>query len=193
MFAAPAVSQAQSAVGNGGATYADITGTSKWFDVMPRFVDAAQDALLADANLLAAVGMPQQAAAVVSRSKELTAGATPGTVEEIMAQHRAAVVALLPKLAATGVVLGDDSKVLFSRGIDGLARAVKQVDSMSSDLPGLKKMMRDAGEKARTGYAVSKALSLYRTEMKQELQAAIAFAKANSLPFPPEAELRTGE
>ncbi|MBC7684932.1 MAG: hypothetical protein H7176_06840 [Bdellovibrionales bacterium] len=191
IFAIPAASHAQ--LGNGGGTYADVTGVSKWIDVMPRFVDAAQDALAADANLLAALGMPEQAAAVMSRSKEMTVDATAGTVEEIMVQHSAAVALLAPKLAASGVTLSEADKVQLSKGIDGLARALVQIDALSTDLPGLKKMMRDSGAKARTGYFVSKSLALYRAEMKQELRAAIAFAKANSVPFPPDAEIRTAQ
>lgn len=191
MFAVPSASHAQ--LGNGGGTYADVTGVSKWLDVMPRFVDAAQDALAADANLLAALGMPEQAASVMSRSKEMTVNASAGTIEEIMAQHSAAVAVLAPKLATSGEALSDASKVQLSKGIDGLAQALVQIDGMSGDLPGLKKMMRDAGAKARSGYFVSRSLGQYRGEMKQQLRAAIAFAKANNVPFPPEAQLRTAE
>lgn len=191
IFAVPVASHAQ--LGNGGGTYADVTGVSKWIDVMPRFVDAAQDALAADANLLAALGMPEQAAVVVSRSKEMTVDATAGTVEEIMAQHSAAVALLAPKLAASGVTLSEAGKEQLSKGIDGLARALVQIDALSTDLPALKKLMRDSGAKARTGYFVSKSLGQYRADMKQELRAAIAFAKANSVPFPPDAESRTAQ
>lgn len=191
IFAIPAASHAQ--LGNGGGTYADVAGVNKWINVMPRFVDAAQDALSADANLLSALGMPEPAAAVLSRSKEMTVEATVGTVEAIMAQHSAAAALLAPKLAVSGVTLSDEGKAQLSKGIDGLARALVQIDALSTDLPALKKMMRDSGEKARTGYFVSKSLAQYRAEMKQELRAAISFAKANSVPFPPDAESRTAQ
>ena len=132
IFAVPVASHAQ--LGNGGGTYADVTGVSKWIDVMPRFVDAAQDALAADANLLAALGMPEQAAVVVSRSKEMTVDATAGTVEEIMAQHSAAVALLAPKLAASGVTLSEAGKEQLSKGIDGLARALVQKKQVCASL-----------------------------------------------------------
>lgn len=191
MFAMPAVSHAQ--VGNGGAAYSEVNGASKWFEVMPRFVDAAQDTLTADSNMLAALGMPAEAAAVVSRAAEMKSDATPGTVEEIMAMHATAVAALTPKLGATGVVLSDSAKAQFSKGIDGLARGLGQIDALSGDLPGLKKMMRDAGTKARTGFFVAKSLGQYRKDMKQQLRDAIAFARANGIVFPPEAEALTKE
>lgn len=191
MFALPAVSQAQ--VGNGGAAYSDVTGAGKWFEVMPRFVNAAQDALMADSNMLAALGLKAEAAVVMSRAAEMKSDATPGTVEEIMAMHANAQTTLTPKLAATGVALSDEAKVQFSKGIDGLARGISQIDAMSGDLPGLKKMMRDAGNKARTGFFVSKSLAQYRKDMKQQLRDAITFARANSVVFPPEAELLTKE
>lgn len=191
IFAVPGLSHAQ--LGNGGAAYSEVTGASKWFEVMPRFVDAAQDALTADSNMLAALGMNAEAATVVSRAAEMKSDATPGTVEDIMAMHTAAAAALTPKLAATGVALSDSAKVQFSKGIDGLARGIMQIDAMSGDLPGLKKMMRDAGTKARTGFFVAKSLGQYRKDMKQQLRDAIAFARANGIVFPPEAELLTKE
>jgi hypothetical protein len=191
LCAAPAVSHAQ--LGNGGATYSEVTGATKWSQVMPMFVDAAQDVLTADSNMLAALGLNAEAAVVVSRSAEMKFDATPGTVEEIMAMHTTAATTLAPKLAGAGVALSDSAKAQFSKGIDGLARGVGQIDAMSGDLPGLKKMMRDAGAKARTGSFVAKSLGQYRKDMKQQLRDAIAFARANGIVFPPEAELLTKE
>lgn len=191
IFALPAVSHAQ--VGNGGGTYSEVNGASKWFEVMPKFVDVAQDALMADSNMLAALGMNAEAAAVISRAAEMKSDATPGTVEDIMAMHATAQAALTPRLAATGAALSDSAKVQFSKGIDGLARGIAQIDAMSGDLPGLKKMMRDAGTKARTGFFVAKSLGQYRKDMKQQLRDAIAFARANGIVFPPEAEALTKE
>lgn len=187
MMAAPPVAQAQ--VGNGGATYADVTGAGKWFEVMPKFVDAAHDSINANANMLTALGMSDQAAKVLSRAKELTPDSTPGTVEEIMAMRSAAAAALAPRLSQTGVVLDDNAKMLVAKSVDAMARAVTQVTAMSGDLPGLKKMMRDAGTKARTGFFVAKSMSQYRDDMKAELKAVIAFAKANNVPYAPDADL----
>lgn len=187
MLAAPVLSHAQ--VGNGGATYADATGASRWFEVMPKFVDAAHDSINANANLLTALGMTEQAATVLSRAKELNPDATPGTVEEIMAMRSAAAAALAPRLTQTGVALDENGKLLVAKSIDAMARAVSQINAMSGDLPGLKKMMRDAGTKARTGFFVAKSLSQYREDMKAELKAAIAFAKANDVRYAPDADL----
>lgn len=187
MLAAPGVSYAQ--LGNGGAAYSEITGAGRWFQTMPKFVDAAHDSINANANLLTAVGMPEQAATLLSRAKELNPDATPGTVEEIMAMRSTAAAALAPKLTQTGVVLDDNAKMLVAKSIDAMARAVSQINALSSDLPSLKKMMRDAGTKARTGFFVAKSLSNYRKDMKAELAAAIAFAKANDVRYAPDADL----
>lgn len=179
LFANPGMVQAQ--VGNGGATYADVTNKNQWSDLMPKFVDATGESIAAQAHLLFAVGLSAQAAPIAAQAKEMSRDATPGMVEQLMATRKSVSSNLSAKLAAGGLTLQPAAQQDFSAGIDSLARAIKQYEDMSTDLPGLKAALRGAGAKARTGLFVAKSLPTYVSDAKQELAAAVKFARANQI------------
>jgi hypothetical protein len=179
LFAQPGLAQAQ--VGNGGATYSDVNGKNQWADFMPKFVEASGESIAAQARLLYAVGMSDQANALAVQAKEMSRLATPGMVEQLMASRKNVSTALMSKMAAGGMNLLPGARVDFAEGIDALARSIKLYEAMSTDLPGVKATLRGAGEKARTGLFVAKALPGYVGEAKQELAAAVAFARANAI------------
>jgi hypothetical protein len=184
VFATPGLAHAQ--VGNGGATYSDVTNKNQWSEFMPKFVDATRDSIAAQARLLAALGMSEQATDLAAQAKEFSRAATPGMVEQLMASRSRTSAALSAKLAGA-VTLDAAAKQQFSEGIDFLARAIKQYDDIGTDLPGMKQQLRGAGEKARTALFVAKSLPSYVKDAKQELAAAATFARANGIPVVPEA------
>jgi len=177
----------QAQVGNGGATYSDVTGKNQWAQLMPQFVDATQNAFTSEALLLTAVGLGDQATALTEQAKGLTRDSAPGQVEQIMTARTSAGTALAAKLATPGLVLEGAAKQQLSEGIDGLVRTIKQYEELSVDLPGMKVQMRGAGAKARTGLFVAKSLPGYVTDAKRELAAMVAYARANTIPVAPEA------
>ena len=184
VFASSGLVHAQ--VGNGGATYADVNNKNQSADFMPTFVDATGESIAAQARLLGAVGMGEQAAAMAAQARELSSAATPGMVEQLMASRARTSGALSARLGA-GATLDAAARQQFGEGIDALARAIKQYNDISTDLPGLKQQLRGAGQKARTALFVAKSLPGYVKDAKQELAAAVAFARANSIPVAPEA------
>lgn len=184
IFATPGLALAQ--VGNGGATYSDVNNKNQSADFMPKFVDATGESIAAQARLLVAVGMSEQATALAAQAKDFSRAATPGMVEQLMASRSRTSAALGAKLAG-GVTLDAAAKQQFGEGIDALSRAIKQYNDISTDLPGLKQQLRGAGEKARTALFVAKSLPGYVKDAKQELAAAVTFARGNSIPVVPEA------
>jgi hypothetical protein len=184
IFANPGMAQAQ--VGNGGATYSDVNSKNAWAEFTPRFVTATLDALAAQASMMSALGMAEQAAGVTAQAKELTLDTPPGTVESIMAARATAAQALGAKLAAAGASFDAAKKPQFGADIDALARTIKQYEELSTDLPYMKTQLRGAGAKGRTGLFVAKSIPNYTRDMKLELAAAVTFARANNITFAPE-------
>lgn len=163
--------------------HAQGAAITRWNDLMPRFVDASNEAVAAEARLLGTAGLREQVAAIDAQARVMSREATPGMVEQLMAARSSAALALAAKLASPGLTLDSAAKQQFGDGIDGLARAIKQYEAMSTDLPALKQLMRDAGAKARTGLFVAKSLPDYVRDAKQELGAAVKFARANNIAF----------
>lgn len=159
-----------------------------WYELMPKFVDATNGAMTAEARLSSALGLAAQAESVTTAAKNLNAGSSPGTVEQVMATRSAVAQAIAAKLATPGLALDGAAKAQFSDGIDGLARSFKQYEDMSGDLPLLKQVMRNAGDKGRTGLFVAKSMADYKRDAKQELAAAVVFARANSVPYAAEVD-----
>jgi hypothetical protein len=184
IFANPGIAQAQ--VGNGGATYSDVTGKNAWADFTPRFVTGTLDAMAAQASMMTALGLAEQAASVTAQAKDLNRDTAPGTVESIMGARAKAAQALSAKLAMPGLTLDDAKKGQFGADIDALARAIKLYEEISTDLPWMKTQLRGAGAKGRTGLFVAKSIPDYIRDMKVELATAVTFAKANKIDFAPE-------
>lgn len=191
LFAQPGLAQAQ--VGNGGATYSDVNGKNQWADFMPKFVDATGESIAAQARLLYAVGLSAKANELATQAKEMSRLATPGMVEQLMASRKNVSAILVAKLAAGGMTLEPGPRQDFTDGIDALARAIKQYEAMSTDLAGTKATLRGAGEKARTGLFVAKSLPTYVADARQELAAAVNFARANQIPFGADAAAMVGQ
>jgi len=185
LFAAPGITLAQ-AVGNGGATYSDVTNKNAWADFTPRFVTATLNAMAAQASMLEMVGMNAPAATVTAQAKDLSRNTPPGMVESIMAERSKAAQALTAKLAAAGTTIDATKKAQFGADVDAMALALKEYRELSVDLPYLKTQLRGAGAKGRTGLFIAKSIPDYTDAMKAELAGAVAFAKANSIAYAPE-------
>ena len=185
LFAAPGITLAQ-AVGNGGATYSDVTNKNAWAEFTPRFVTATLNAMAAQASMLTILGMPEPAATVTAQAKDLSRDTPPGMVESIMAERSKAAVVLTAKLGAAGATIDATKKAQIGADIDAVALALKEYRELSTDLPYMKAQLRGAGNKGRTGLFVAKSMPDYTGALKAELAGAVAFAKANGIAYAPE-------
>lgn len=182
MFANPVIAQEQAA--DSSASYFDATSKNAWSDFTGKFVTSTLDAMAAQASMLTAVGLTEQAASVTAQSKELSRATPPGAIERIMATRAAAGKALNAKLA--GLSLEAEKKPQFSADIDALALAIKHYDQLTTDMPMLKSQLRGAGDKGRSGLFVAKSIADYKRDLRQDLAAAVAFARANNIVYAPE-------
>ncbi|MES2318729.1 MAG: hypothetical protein V4631_14715 [Pseudomonadota bacterium] len=184
LAANPGLVQAQ--VGNGGATYSEVNNKTSLADFMPKFISASRIAIAAQASMDTTVGMADQANALTAQASEMKLDSAPGIVEKVMDARAADALALNAKLASAGLTIDAAKKPQFTADIEDLARSIKQFEELSSDLPYMKTQLRGAGAKGRTGLFVAKSLPGYSKEMKAQLAAAVAFARANAIPFAPE-------
>lgn len=184
LFATPGITLAQ--VGNGGATYSDVTNKNAWADFTPRFVTATLNAMAAQASMMSTLGMNEPAASVTAQAKDLSRDTPPGMVESIMAARGKAAQALSAKLGTAGVTIDAAKKAQFGADIDAVALAIKEYRELSTDLPYMKTQLRGAGAKGRTGLFVAKSIPDYTSALKAELAGAVAFAKANEIAYAPE-------
>ena len=184
LFATPGITLAQ--VGNGGATYSDVTNKNAWADFTPRFVTATLNAMAAQASMMSTLGMNEPAASVTAQAKDLSRDTPPGMVESIMAARGKAAQALSAKLGTAGVTIDAAKKAQCGADSDALALAIKEYRELSTDLPYMKTQLRGAGAKGRTGLFVAKSIPDYTSALKAELAGAVAFAKANEIAYAPE-------
>lgn len=184
LFATPGITLAQ--VGNGGATYSDVTNKNAWAEFTPRFVTATLNAMAAQASMMSTLGMNEPAASVTAQAKDLSRDTPPGMVESIMAARGKAAQALSAKLGTAGVTIDAAKKAQFGADIDAVALAIKEYRELSTDLPYMKTQLRGAGAKGRTGLFVAKSIPDYTSALKAELAGAVAFAKANEIAYAPE-------
>ncbi len=184
LFATPGITLAQ--VGNGGATYSDVTNKNAWADFTPRFVTATLNVMAAQASMMSALGMDEPAASVTAQAKDLSRDTPPGMVESIMAARAKAAQAFSAKLGSAGVTIDAAKKAQFGADIDAVALALKEYRELSTDLPYMKTQLRGAGAKGRTGLFVAKSIPDYASALKAELAGAVAFAKANAIGYAPE-------
>lgn len=184
LFATSGITLAQ--VGNGGATYSDVTNKNAWAEFTPRFVTATLNAMAAQASMMSTLGMNEPAASVTAQAKDLSRDTPPGMVESIMAARGKAAQALSAKLGTAGVTIDAAKKAQFGADIDAVALAIKEYRELSTDLPYMKTQLRGAGAKGRTGLFVAKSIPDYTSALKAELAGAVAFAKANEIAYAPE-------
>jgi len=182
IFANPGIVQAQA--DGADAPYFDVTSKNAWSDFTGKFVTSTLDAMAAQASMLTAVGLTEQAATVTAQAKELSRGSPAGVIERVMAARAAGALALNAKLG--GLVLDAAKKPQFGADIDALALAIKHYDQLTTDLPMLKAQLRGAGDKGRSGLFVAKSIADYKRDMRQDLAAAVAFARANNITYAPE-------
>jgi hypothetical protein len=185
LFATPGITLAQ-AVGNGGATYSDVTNKNAWADFTPRFVTATLNAMAAQSSMLTTLGMPEPAATLTAQAKDLSRDTPPGMVESIMAARSKAAQGLTTRLGTAGLTIDPARHAQFGADIDAMALALKEYREIGTDLPYTKTQLRGAGAKGRTGLFIAKSLPDYMRDLKAELAAAVAVAKAGNIAYAPE-------
>lgn len=153
-------------------------------DVIPNFVAATQPLIAAQANVLTALGMAEQAAKLKAAGAELTTGATRGTIEGVMEQQGDAAEAIEDKLDDKPQLDAANTE-LFATGMRELAAGTAQYAAMSKELEPLRKRWRGGG--VTTGALfVAKGLPFTVKKLGSSLKAAAGYSSASRIPLAPE-------
>jgi hypothetical protein len=164
--------------GGGGATAEQI---------VTKYVGAAQSVMRADAGMLSAVGLKDEAEKASVQAKNLTEGATKNSLEEASAVQTASSAALEKALKGKKIEMDDASKKQFAGGVAELAKGVIQYVGMSKDVSGFKPGLSSIGNSAGSALYVAKNLPDSIKSLGSTLKLAIDFAKTNNIPVPKEA------
>lgn len=155
--------------------------------IVAKYVGGTQSVMRADANMLAAVGLKDEAEKAAVQAKNLTEGATKNSLEEAAAVQTASSKALEEKLSGKKIEMDAASKKQFADGLVDLAKGVVQYVGMSKDVSGFKPSAASLGNAAGSALYVAKGLPDSIKGLGHTLKTAIDFAKANNIPVPKEA------
>lgn len=167
----------------GGSSGGSVTAEQ----IVAKYVGGAQSVMRADANMLAAVGLKDEAEKASVQAKNLTEGATKGALEEAAAVRTANSEALERSLNGKKIEMDAASKKQFANGVGDLARGVIQYIDMSKDVGSFKPGMSSIGAAAGSALFVAKNLPDSIKNLGRSLKTAVDFSKANNIPVPKEA------
>lgn len=155
--------------------------------IVAKYVGGTQSVMRADANMLSAVGLKDEAEKASVQAKNLTEGATKNSLEEASAVQTASSKALEQKLDGKKIEMDAASKKQFGDGMVDLAKGVILYVGMSKDAAGFKPGASSMGSAAGSALYVAKNLPDSIKNLGHTLKMAVNFAKANNIPVPKEA------
>jgi hypothetical protein len=172
--------------GNGGALYSGLgpAGTRP-AEFLADFVQLTQTDLAANAALLTSLGLAAEAGRSQAEADGFSVETTPGKIEATVGSAGAAHQLVMTKLASSPV-LSAENQATFAAGALGLAQAAKRYSEVGGNLVAVKKALVDAGQKGRMALFAAKTVPATLTQVRQQLQAMVQFAKANNITLAPE-------
>ncbi|MBV6320703.1 hypothetical protein [Duganella violaceipulchra] len=162
-------------------------GSASAEQIVAKYVGGTQSVMRADANMLAAVGLKDEAEKASVQAKNLTEGATKGSLEEAAAVRTSSSEALERTLNGKKIEMDAASKKQFANGVGDLAKGVIQYVDMSKDVSGFKPGMSSFGAAAGSAIFVAKNLPDSIKNLGRTLKTVVDFSKANNIPVPKEA------
>ncbi|MDC8758144.1 hypothetical protein [Janthinobacterium fluminis] len=155
--------------------------------IVSKYVAGTQNVMKADANMLAAVGLKDEADKVALHAKNLTEGATKDALEGASKLQSDSSKALEQQMSGKKVVMDAASKKQFAEGVQDLSKGVIQYVGMSKDVTGFKPSVTSMGGAAAPALFVVQNLPGSIKSLASTLKLAIEFSKTNNIPLPKEA------
>lgn len=177
------------ALGGGSDVAAAATGGSSVSaeGLVKSYVGGTKNVMTADVYMLNALGLKEQAAKEELAMKNLTEGSTAGGLEDAAKVQTESSKALEAKMGEKKVVMDEEGKKNYTRGLVSLAKGIKDYTGMSGDVknfrPGLGSL---SGAGAAAAYVV-KSLPSSTSNLLGTLKKAVAFARDNKIEVPAEA------
>jgi hypothetical protein len=155
--------------------------------IVSKYVAGSRNVMQADAKMLEAVGLKDEAAKAALQAKNLTEGATKDSLEEANKVQTENSKALEEKLTGQKVAMDANSKKLFAAGVQDLASGVILYVGMSKDAAGFKPSVTSLGASTLTAVYAVKTLPGSIKNLASTLKMVMKFSKANDIPVPREA------
>lgn len=151
------------------------------------YVAGTKSVHFADAKLLSALGLKDEAAKAELQANNLTEGATASSLEDAAKVQTESSKAIAAKLEGQKVTLDAEGKKEFTHGLLNLAKGIKDYTGMSSDVKSFKPSVTSVGGAATAAMFIVKSLPDNTTNLMGTLKKAISFAKENKIEIPKEA------
>jgi hypothetical protein len=151
------------------------------------YVAGTKSVHTADAKMLSALGMKEEAAKAELQASNLTEGATASALEDAAKVQTENSKAIAAKLDGQKVTLDAEGKKEFTAGLLNLAKGIKDYTNMSSDVKSFKPSMTSIGGAASSAMFIVKSLPDNTSNLMGTLKKAISFAKENKIEVPKEA------
>jgi len=155
--------------------------------LVQKYVAGQRSVMSADANMLAAVGLKDEADKAALEAKNLTDGATKDNLEEATKVQTASSKELEDRMNDKKLVMDANAKKQFGQGMVDLSKGIILYVAMKGDVSGFKPSLTSVGASAGSAVYVVKTLPDSVISLGSTLKSAITFARANNIPVPKEA------
>lgn len=155
--------------------------------IVTKYVGGAKSVNTADVKMLRAVGLKEEADRAELQAKNLTEGATQGSLEDAVKVQTDSSKALEAKFASGKVEMDEQSKKQFAAGMADLGRGLLAYVGMSKEASGFKPSPTAVGASTLSAAYIVKTLPDSIKTLGSTLKSSIDFAKTNNIPVPKEA------
>lgn len=176
-----------SGLGGLGGSKASSSGGVSAEALVKSYVSGTKSVHTADAKMLSALGLKEEAAKAELQANNLTEGATASALEDATKVQTESSKAIAAKLDGQKVTLDAEGKKEFTAGLLNLAKGIKDYTNMGSDVKSFKPSMTSMGGAASAAMFIAKSLPDNTSNLMGTLKKAISFAKENKIEVPKEA------
>jgi hypothetical protein len=171
--------------GNGGTTFAGMQTTTRPEEFLGKFIELAQADGALQATLLRAIGDIEGAQQVTTASAELDINSTPAQITAATNAARSARQRVSESLE-TRPQLRNVSDVDFSVSVLRLAQTAHEFIALTKNIQATKQILAMAGSPAKTALYTARAAPDITAQIRSELDALVAYARAKNVALSPE-------
>jgi hypothetical protein len=189
----PLVSQAQlpSVPGFGAKSSGGPDLVASQTGLVTSYVAASKDVLTAQAKMLQALGLKDQAAKAQAEANSLSAGATTGQLKDEESAQSDASKQLADALKAPAPALDAEAKQTYTQGLVSLAAGLVKYTGMRGDIDSFKNGLSGASlmqtPKLQSGAFIVKSFPGNLQNLTDTMKNAVAFAKSHGIEVPADA------
>jgi hypothetical protein len=172
-----------SALMGGGSGSGSVSAES----LVKTYVSGAKNVMVAQGNLLEAVGLKDEAAKSELAAKNLTEGATADSLKDSTTVQTENSKLLSEKFNDKSVTMDANAKKKYSEGLLNLAKGIKDYAVVSKDVKNYKPGVSSISSAGNAAAYVVQSLPTSTSNLTQTLKHAVEFARERKIEVPAEA------